>query len=142
MKSKLLKNTKNLTIKNGLKFFGVMLLVFSILAISSCSRDDDPANNDFFAGTYKGSISYNDGSTTISKDNGSVFVTKIASGTKYNFRFSDGIPDLNGVEFNKEGDHTLVMIGSNATSYIRIDNSTLKILYSVNGKNWTANCTR
>ncbi len=42
---------------------------------------------------------------------GSVFVTKIASGTKYNFAFSDKIPDLNGVEFEKKGDNTLVSVG-------------------------------
>ncbi len=121
----------------------MMLLVFTALSFSSCSRDDDPVNNDFFAGTYKGSISYNDGgSTNISTDNGSVFVTKIASGTKYNFSFSNGIPDLNGIEFEQKGDHTLVMIGSSATSYIRIDNNELKILFIRDGKTWTANCTR
>jgi len=87
-------------------------------------------------------FSYKDGSTDINTDNGSVFVTKIASGTKYNFAFSNSIPDLNGVEFNQEGDHTLVMIGSNGTSYIRIDNNDLKILYIKDGKTWTANCTR
>ncbi|WEK69091.1 MAG: hypothetical protein P0Y62_14725 [Candidatus Chryseobacterium colombiense] len=130
--------------KNLMKTLGAfMLLVFAVTAMSSCSRDDDPVNNDFFAGTYKGSISYNDGgSTNISTNNGSVFVTKIASGTKYNFAFSDSIPDLNGIEFEQKGDHTLVMIGSSATSYIRIDNNELKILYIKDGKTWTANCTR
>ncbi|MBV8324677.1 hypothetical protein [Chryseobacterium sp.] len=130
--------------KKAIKILGVlMLLVATALSFSSCSRDDDPTNNDFFAGTYKGSVSYNNGSgTNISTDNGSVFVTKIASGTKYNFAFSNDIPDLNGVEFEQKGDHTLVMIGSTATSYIRIDNSQLKILFLKDGKTWTANCTR
>jgi len=130
--------------KKAIKILGVMtLLVFTALSFSSCSKDDDPVNNEFFAGTYKGSVSYKDGSSTnISTDNGSVFVTKIASGTKYNFSFSNSIPDLNGIEFNQEGDHTLVMIGSTATSYIRIDNNVLKILYIKDGKTWTANCTR
>lgn len=130
--------------KNLVKILGVFMLLFlTVTTISSCSDDDDPANNDFFAGTYRGSISYNDGgSTSISTNNGSVFVTKIASGTKYNFAFSDGIPDLNGVEFEQKGDNTLVMIGSTATSYIRIDNNELKILFAKEGKTWTANCTR
>lgn len=119
-----------------------MLVFVATLSFASCSSDDDPVNNDFFAGTYKGKISYNDGSTTNSTDNGSVFVTKIASGTKYNFAFSNSIPDLNGVEFQQQGDHTLVMVGSSATSYIRIDNNELKILYMKDGKTWTANCTR
>ncbi|WP_439480171.1 hypothetical protein [Chryseobacterium aquaticum] len=129
--------------KNVIKILGLfMLVMFSAISFTSCSDDDDPANNDFFAGTYKGSISYNDGSTTNSTDNGSVFVTKIASGTKYNFAFSNSIPDLNGVEFEQQGDNVLVSVGSTATSYIRIDNNELKILYAKDGKIWTANCTR
>ena len=142
MKSTTLESRKNSSSKNAWKFLGAFLLIFSIFAVSSCRSDDDPVDNDFFAGTYKGSISYNNGSETISKDNGSVFVTKIASGTKYNFRFSDGIPDLNGVEFKKEGDNVLVMVGGTATSYIRIDNKDLKILYISDGKTWIANCVR
>lgn len=142
MKLSVQKNNKSSRFRNSFRFVGLFVLLFSLISLSSCSRDDDPADNDFFAGTYNGSISYNDGTTSISKDNGSVFVTKIASGTKYNFRFSDGIPDLNGVEFEKTGDNTLVMVGSSATSYIRIDNRDLKILYSKDGKTWTANAVR
>lgn len=130
--------------KKAIKVLGIFMLTFFVATtIASCSRDDDPANNDFFAGTYRGSVSYNDGgSTNTSTNDGSVFVTKIASGTKYNFAFSNGIPNLNGIEFEQKGDNTLVMIGSNATSYIRIDNNELKILYIKDGKTWTANCTR
>lgn len=129
--------------KKVIRILGIFLLVFfAVTSFSSCSDDDDPANNDFFAGTYRGSVSYNDPDTDISTNDGSVFVTKIASGTKYNFAFSNSIPDLNGIEFEKQGDNTLVMIGSTATSYIRIDNDELKILYNKDGKTWTANCTR
>ncbi|WP_373709590.1 hypothetical protein [Kaistella sp.] len=142
MKSTILENNRKSTVKKVMKFFGLFLLVFSIFAMSSCRSDDDPVDNDFFAGTYKGNISYFDGSSTITKDNGSVFVTKIASGTKYNFRFSDGIPDLNGVEFKQEGDNVLVMVGSTESAYIRIDNNTLKIAYTRDGKIWTANGSR
>ncbi|MBD8084343.1 hypothetical protein [Chryseobacterium caseinilyticum] len=129
--------------KNLMKIFGVLVLVmFTAISLSSCKDDDDPADNDFFAGTYKGSVSFNDGSTNISTNDGSVFVTKIASGTKYNFTFSNGIPDLNGLEFQKTGDNTLVMVGSNALVYIRIDNNDLNIVYNKDGKTWTADCTR
>ncbi|GAB0155107.1 hypothetical protein CHRYSEOSP005_03670 [Chryseobacterium sp. Alg-005] len=129
--------------KKVIRILGIfMLMFFAVTAITSCSDDDDPANNDFFAGTYRGSVSYDDADTDISTNDGSVFVTKIASGTKYNFAFSNSIPDLNGIEFEKQGDNTLVMVGSTATSYIRIDNDELKILYNKDGKTWTANCTR
>lgn len=126
--------------KNLLKTFGILIL--SLFVIVSCSRDDDPADNDFFAGTYNGSISYVDGSNNINTADGKVFVTKIGSGTKYNFKFSNGIPDLNGIEFQQTGDNTLVSVGSTGTSYIKIDNNDLDILYTKDGKTWTANCTR
>lgn len=128
--------------KKALKILGLLMMIFSVTALVSCSRNDDPADNDFFAGTYKGRITYNEG-TSVSKsnDNGSVFVTKVGSGTTYNFTFSDGIPSLNGIEFKKSGDNTLVTIGD-ATAYISITNNTLKINYLKDGKLWTANATR
>ncbi len=126
-----------------MKIFGALMLVmFTLVSLSSCKDDDDPADNDFFAGTYKGSISFNEGSNNISTNDGSVFVTKIASGTKYNFAFSNGIPDLNGLEFQKQGDNSLISVGSTALVYVRIDNNDLKIAYNKDGKTWTANCTR
>lgn len=128
--------------KNVFKILGVFMLLFTAFSLTSCNNDDDPADNDFFAGTYKGSISYKDNDNNIATDNGEVFVTKIASGTKYNFRFSNGIPDLNGLEFQKQGDNTLVMVNSNALVYVRIDNNELKMIYTADGKTWRANCTR
>ena len=129
--------------KKSMKILGLLMLsFFAISMFVSCSRDDDPADNDFFAGTYKGKISYANGDTNISTDDGSVFVTKIASGTKYNFAFSNSIPDLKDVEFKQEGDNTLVSVGATALQYIRITNDKLEMLYTVDGKTWTANCTR
>jgi hypothetical protein len=129
--------------KKVLRTFG-FLLVSALIMISfaSCRDDDDPADNDFFAGTYKGSIAYTDGETTTSTEDGSVFVTKIASGTKYNFAFSNSIPDLNGVEFKQEGDNVLVSVGATATQFIRINANDLTIFYTKDGKTWTANCKR
>lgn len=126
--------------KNLLKTLSILML--SLFVIVSCSRDDDPADNDFFAGTYNGNISYLDGSNNINTADGKVFVTKIASGTKYNFKFSNDIPDLNGIEFQQTGDNTLVSVGSTTTSYITIDNNDLDIFYTKDGKTWTANCSR
>ena len=41
----------------------VTLICISIVAFSSisCSKKDDPADNDLFVGTYKGKISYTNG---------------------------------------------------------------------------------
>ncbi len=130
--------------KKTMKFLGLFLVVIMLgFTVASCSRDDDPVDNDFFAGTYKGHITFNEpGGASVDQPNGEVFVTKIASNTKYNFRFSDNIPDLNGIEFQKTGDHTLVSVGATDLIYIRIDNNNLRILYTKDGKTWTANCNR
>ena len=121
----------------------VTLICLSIVAFSSisCSKKDDPADNNLFVGTYKGKISYSDGKEKKAADNGSVTVVK--AGNDYYFRFSDGIPDLKGVSFKKEGDNTLVNIDlQEGVKLIRIDASSLKILYTQDGKIWTANGNR
>ncbi len=128
--------------KKSAKFLSMLLVaVFAFMSIYSCRNDDDPADNDFFVGTYKGKVTYTDTSKNITNDNGSVTVTKIASGTKYNFAFSSSIPDLNGVEFKQTGDHTLVSTGS-VTAYIKIDEKKLTINYLKDGKLWTADASR
>ena len=79
--------------------------------------------------------------TKKSADNGSVTVLK--AGEDYYFRFSDGIPDLKGVKFKKEGDHTLVNIDlQDGVKIIKINASSLNILYTTDGKTWTANAKR
>ena len=121
----------------------VTLVCLSIVAFSSisCSKKDDPADNDLFVGTYKGKISYSDGKEKKAADNGSVTVVK--AGNDYYFRFSDGIPDLKGVSFKKEGDNTLVNIDfQDGLKIIRITASSLYILYTTDGKTWTANAKR
>ncbi len=120
------------------KIFGLLALIMFVF--TSCSKDDDPADNDLFIGAYKGSVSYVGDGETLSSNDGSVLVTKV--GSKYNFIFSDGIPNINGVEFKQDTDNMYINVGGDATSYIRINASTLKILYISDGKMWTANCSR
>ena len=123
--------------KNLLK---LTLMLFMMTAVfTACSKDDDPANNDLFVGTYKGNISYNKDGESKTIENGKVTVIK--AGNNYNFQFSDGIPDLNGVEFEKDA-NTAVSVGSTESKYIRINESTLKIAFTKDGAVWTANCTR
>ena len=122
----------------------VTLVCISLVAFSSisCSKNDDPADNDLFVGTYKGKISYTNGQDQKAADNGSVTVVK--TGNDYYFRFSDGIEDLKGVSFKKEGDHRLVNIDfKDGVQYIKIDASSLTMLYTnKDGKIWTANAKR
>ena len=121
----------------------VTLICISLVAFSSisCSKNDDPADNDLFVGTYKGKISFLKGEEKKSFDNGSVIVVK--TGNDYYFRFSDGIEDLKGVSFKKEGDNRLVNIDfEDGVKYIKIDASSLTMLYTTDGKTWTANAKR
>ena len=126
------------------KFFTLVTLVcISLVAFSSisCSKNDDPADNDLFVGTYKGKISYTNGQEQKAADNGAVTVVK--TGNDYYFRFSDGIEDLKGVSFKKEGDHTLVNIDfEDGVKFIKINASSLTMLYTTDGKTWTANAKR
>ena len=127
--------------KKNFVLFSVIFLSLVAFSCASCSKNDDPADNDLFVGTYKGKISYLDGETKKSADNGSVTVLK--AGNDYYFRFSDGIPDLKGIKFKKEGDHSLVNIDlQDGVKIIRINASSLNILYTTDGKTWTANAKR
>ena len=119
----------------------ICLLVVAVSSIS-CSKKDDPADNDLFVGTYKGKIAYVDNNGgKKSADNGSVTVIK--AGGDYYFRFSDGIPDLKGVSFKKDGDHMLVNLDfKDGVQVIRINASSLFIQYSKDKKTWTANAKR
>ena len=121
----------------------VTVICLSLVAFSciSCSKNDDPADNDLFVGTYKGKISFLKGEEKKFVDNGSVTVVK--TGNDYYFRFSDGIEDLKGVSFKKEGDNRLVNIDfEDGVKYIKIDASSLTMLYTTEGKTWTANAKR
>ncbi|MFA7687216.1 MAG: hypothetical protein WCY25_05055 [Moheibacter sp.] len=126
------------------KMYGMLMgiLLFSSFAFVSCNNDDDgPADNDIFVGTYDGQISYDNGDgEPIYAGDGSVTVVKV--GNNYNFLFSNGIPDITGVEFESDGE-TLINVGWTETQYIRVTGSTLQILYRENGDDvWTANCSR
>ena len=125
------------------KMFGMLLgiMFLSSSALISCNNDDDPADNDIFVGTYDGHISYDNGDgEPIYAGDGSVTVVK--AGNNYNFLFSNGIPDITGVEFEKNGE-TIINVGNTDFHYIRVTANTLQILYTENEDDvWTANCTR
>lgn len=125
--------------KKLLKIFTVLFLTISAMSFVACSDDDDPTNNDFFIGRYNGKVTYSSGDESKSIDNGHVQVVKV--GDKYNFLFSDSIPNITGIEIEKN-DNTAVMVGSSGTHYIRINANKLEILYLKDGATWTANGTR
>ncbi|WP_316802503.1 hypothetical protein [Pedobacter nototheniae] len=123
--------------KKTIQFLGLFLIVLTVMA--SCKKDTDPADKDFFVGTYKGSVSYNKNSQSITSSDGKVTVSKV--GETYNFYFGNNIPDITGVKFEKSGDNSYVSIGSGLTG-ITINASSLKMLVSKDGAVWTADCSR
>ncbi|ADY50657.1 hypothetical protein Pedsa_0069 [Pseudopedobacter saltans DSM 12145] len=125
--------------KNLKKLFVFALFAFASVIMVSCSKDDDPADNDLFVGTYRGSIHFLSSDKEVKNDNGTVRVVKV--GNNYNFIFSDGIPDLNGVEFRKDA-NTVISIGGDASKAITITESNLSIAYTNDKGVWTANCKR
>lgn len=107
---------------------------------TACSDDDDPSDNDVFVGTYKGNVSYVSSDKNVNNADGNVRVVKV--GDKYNFIFSDNIPNITGVEFKQEDANYSINVGGSDLSYIRINANTLKIFYVVDGQTWTANAKR
>lgn len=124
--------------KNLMRILGALLIATLIFTIG-CSKDDDPADNDFFVGTYNGNITFNNGDETITDSDGRVTVVKV--GDSYSFDFGSNIPNITGVKFQKKDDNTYVSIGDGITG-ITVTASTLKMLVSNNTGTWTADCTR
>lgn len=124
--------------RNFLKLFSV--LVLASIVVISCSKKDNPTDNNLFVGSYEGSIGFVKEGENKSTNNGKVTVVKV--GNNYNFVFSDGIPDLKGVQFQNEGDNAVVSIDNDETKMIRITASQLTIAYAKDGEAWTANCSR
>ncbi|WP_316823129.1 hypothetical protein [Pedobacter gandavensis] len=123
--------------KKAIRIFSLLLIATTIMI--ACKKDTDPADKDFFVGTYKGSVSYLKDGSTITSSDGKVTVSKV--GETYNFYFGNNIPDITGVKFEKSGDNSYVSIGSGLTG-IRIDASKLNMLVTKDGATWTANCDR
>ena len=124
--------------KNTIKILS--LLFITLFAFSSCSKDDDPTDNDLFVGTYNGTVRYNEGTSEIkSSTTGSVRVAKV--GDNYNFNFSDAIPSLNGIKM-KKGEGNVIILDDGAMGTISISASKLNISYTKDGKTWFADCDR
>ena len=117
------------------KFFSVVFFMTAIMV--SCSKDNDPVDDNVFVGTYRGSVSYSDSdsNTNISTDDGRVTLVKV--GDNYNFDFSDGIPSLTGIKIDKNEN---IFVSSDGG--ITIDEGNLIIAYTKDSEVWGADCNR
>lgn len=127
--------------KKSMKLLSLLFVV--LFAVSACSKDDDPADNDIFVDDYKGSISYvneSDSEKNVSPTQGKVTVTKVG-GSNYSFIFDSNIPDIINVKM-KKGENNKLFIEDGAFGVLSIDADQLTIGYTKDGETWTANCKR
>lgn len=128
--------------KTTIKILSLFFVAVAFFTFSSCSKDDDPADNDLFIGKYEGNVSFtstNDSDSDVGQTSGSVTVTKI--GDKYSFNFSNGIPSIGNIIMEK-GDNNTIIFSDNAIGTITVTASTLNIIYAKEGRAWTADCSR
>ena len=124
--------------KTSIKILSLLFITF--IAFSSCSKDDDPADNDLFLGKYEGSVSFTSfDDENVPETNGSVTVTKV--GNNYTFNFSDGIPTLGDITMEK-GDNNTLVFNDGEIGSIQITASSLSITYAKDNSLWKANCSR
>lgn len=121
--------------QNSIKILGI--LFFIAATMGSCSKDNDPSDDNLFVGTYRGNVSYSnpDNNTDISTDDGRVTVVKV--GDKYSFNFSNDIPSINGLEMEKNQN---VLVNGSGT--VKIDEGELIIALTEGTEIWGANCSR
>ncbi|MCX2472849.1 hypothetical protein OQZ33_00760 [Pedobacter sp. MC2016-05] len=122
--------------KKTVQIFSMLLIALTVMV--SCKKDTDPADRDFFVGTYRGTVTYSKGDTRITSTDGKVTVTKVDD--TYSFFFGNNIPDITGVKFQEQG-NTYISVGTGVIG-ITIDASTLTIGVANSNGNWTANATR
>ncbi len=119
--------------RKSINVLGIFL--FAMVVMASCSKDNDPTDDNLFVGTYNGSVAFTDAETNISSEDGRVTLVKV--GDTYNFDFSNSIPSLNGIKMEKNQN---MLVNSDGT--ITIDEGNLVIAYSKDGKVWGADCKR
>ncbi|ANH82207.1 hypothetical protein A8C56_15650 [Niabella ginsenosidivorans] len=123
--------------KSVFKFLSLMLIAATVV-FASCSKDDNPVDNDLFIGTYHGSVSYT-GDKTITNSNGSVTVVKV--GDRYDFNFSDNIPSIKDVQMSK-GEQGYIGTVNGYTGLLSIDAGKLHIALKNGDNTWGADCNR
>src|SRR5690606_7814834 len=129
--------------KKSMKLLSLLFVV--LFAVSACSKDDDPADNDIFVDEYRGTISYvnkNDSEKNVAPTQGKVTVTKVG-GSNYSFIFDSDIPDILNVKMQK-GDNNKLFLEDGKLGLISIDADQLTIGYSSTdeGETWRYNCKR
>ncbi|WP_300597483.1 hypothetical protein [Niabella sp.] len=123
--------------KSMFQFLSLGLIAMTVV-FASCSKSDNPADNNLFVGKYSGSVSYT-GSKTVSNNSGSVEVVKV--GDRYDFHFSDGIPTISNVQMDK-GDQGYIGTVNGYSGALTINANKLHISLTKGSEFWGADCNR
>ena len=127
--------------KSAVKLMSLLFLAF--FTLSSCSKDDDPTDNDLFVGTYEGDISYanfSDPESNVENGPGKVTVTKLG-GDNYSFSIDRDIPGLDNITMTK-GDNNTIFFNEDEIGAITISESTLSLSILRDGQKWSADANR
>lgn len=125
--------------KSVLKFLGIAL--FATLIFASCSKDDNPADNNLFVGTYTGNTGYTSTGNTVDYGPGKVTVVKVGDKYKFDFRDNGDIPSITDVVIAK-GDEGYIGTVNGYTGIIKFNANNLNIAVAKDGASWTADCNR
>lgn len=125
--------------KNLLKLIGVTLIIVFVFA--SCSKKDNPTDNDIFIGTYSGKTSYTKTGESVALADGKVTVSKLGNTYRFDFKDNGSIPAITGVTITK-GESGYIGTVNGYTGVINISASNLNIAVAKDGAAWTADCNR
>lgn len=123
-----------------MKSFKILPGFFILLFFAfSCRNNENIADLNEFTGVFEGFIEYDFGELRIENPEGSVEVTE--DGDSYIFTFSDEIPEISGLEFERKDN---VIMNKDATEdfLIRLTPNTLQIIFSEGDEYWEAECLR
>ncbi len=125
--------------KSVLKFLGIAL--FATFVFASCSKDDNPADNNLFVGTYTGNTGYTSGDNTVDYGPGKVTVVKVGDKYKFDFRDNGNISSITDVVIAK-GEEGYIGTVNGYTGVIKFNANNLNIAVAKDGAAWAADCNR
>lgn len=124
--------------KKLLTTLSVCFLFFTLL---SCSKNEsDSSENEELVATYTGQITFIEGTTHISNPKGTVKMVK--RGDVYDFRFSDGIPDLKDISLEEKDGLIKNTDFKDGERVVNLISNQLIVFYQRDSKTWVSTTSK